>query len=186
MLCLAYRLGFELQKGTYSTSASVNPRDCITLAATDARFYNDQNIGLTVSNKIPDYTSKEFVFSPFHTIMDIIKYEKRERKNLSLQRGKLQRVESSPPSPSLATKSKNTPSSSRLKDSSWGKAPVFTVLPLEDLKTLEMERFTGISPLCRPLSGSLYGGFSLVPTLCIEGTSKGMEEGEDNGSTKEL
>lgn len=64
LLCLAYRLGFELQKGTDSTSASVNPRDCITLAATDARFYNDQNIGLTVSNKIPDYTSKEFVFYP--------------------------------------------------------------------------------------------------------------------------
>lgn len=33
---------------------------------------------------------------------------------------------------------------------------------------LEMERFTGISPLCRPLSGSLYGGFSLVPTLWYE------------------
>lgn len=55
-----------------------------------------------------------------------------------------------------------------------------TVLPLEDFTTLEMERFTGISPLC-PLSGSLYGCLYLVPTLCIEGTSKGMEEGEDNG-----
>lgn len=46
-----------------------------------------------------------------------------------------------------------------------------------------MERFTG-PPMS--LYGSFYGGLSLVPTLCIEGTSKGMEEGGDNGSTKEL
>lgn len=132
---------------------------------------------------LTNYTSKEFVFSPLAIPYSNRINRKQEKERTRAYRGASFRGLSHLPLflHELQSHKTHLPH----PDSKWDKARVLTVLPLEDFTTLEMEHFTGVSPLCRPLYGSLYG-VSLVPTLCIEGTYKGMEGGEDNGSTKEL